>query len=63
MYSREDNHRPRHIEGYCENIAAGEVKVGINNGKCSGGGAVVDAYIGWRAVSRIMITEVPAAQC
>ena len=30
--------RVRHIEGYCQNIPKGEVRVGINVGNCAGYG-------------------------
>ena len=56
-----DIHRHRQIEGYCENIAAGEVRVGFHVGKCGSYG-VADGYSGWISVSRIMISEMPPAQ-
>ena len=62
-YTRASNniHRHRQIEGYCENIPAGDVRVGFHVGKCSGYG-VADAYSGWNSVSRILIAEMPPAQ-
>ena len=51
--------RHRQIEGYCENIAAGAVKVGFHIGQC---GSYSDGNTGWNSVSRIMIAEVPPAQ-
>ena len=54
-------HRHRQIEGYCENVPAGDVRVGLHVGKCSGYG-VANAYSGWNSVSRIMIAEMPPAQ-
>ena len=56
-----DIHRHRQIEGYCENIPAGDVRVGFHVGKCSGY-SVTNAYSGWNSVSRIMIAEMPSAQ-
>ena len=53
--------RIRHIEGYCENIPRGVVRVGFNVGNCVGYGNV-NAYSGWNSVSRIVIEEVPAPQ-
>ena len=54
-------HRHRQIEGYCENIPAGAVKVGFQIGQCAGY-SVADGYTGWNSVSRIMIAEVSPAQ-
>ena len=59
--TRDDPHRHRQIEGYCENIAAGEVRVGFHIGKCNGY-SVGDGRTGWNSVSRIMIAEVPPVQ-
>ena len=53
--------RMRHIEGYCENIPKGGVRVGFNVGNCGGYGNV-DAHSGWNSVSRIVVEEVPAPQ-
>ena len=53
--------RVRHIEGYCQNIPKGGVRVGINVGNCAGYGNA-DAHSGWNSVSRIVIEEVPAPQ-
>jgi len=53
--------RVRHIEGYCENIPKGVVRVGFNVGNCVGYSSV-DAHSGWNSVSRIAIEEVPAPQ-
>ena len=53
--------RVRHIEGYCQNIPKGVVRVGINVGNCAGYGNV-NAHSGWNSVSRIVIEEVPAPQ-
>jgi len=53
--------RVRHIEGYCENIPRGVVRVGLHVGNCAGYGNA-DAHTGWNSVSRIVIEEVPAPQ-
>ena len=53
--------RVRHIEGYCQNIPKGGVRVGINVGNCAGYGNA-DARSGWNSVSRIVVEEVPAPQ-
>ena len=53
--------RPRHIEGVCEKVAKGTVRVGFWVGDCFGYGSA-DAYTGWNSVSRIYVEEVPAPQ-
>ena len=60
-HANNDIHRHRQIEGYCENIPAGDVRVGFYVGKCSSYG-VTDAYSVWNSVSQIMIAEMPPAQ-
>ena len=57
----QDPHRVRHIEGHCNNIHKGKVRVGFWVGNCHGYGDV-DAYTGWNSASRIFIEEVPKAQ-
>ena len=42
----EDNYRPGFIEGYCNNIHKGKIRVGINIGNCGGYGNS-DGYTGW----------------
>jgi hypothetical protein len=54
-------HRHRHIEGYCNKIPKGSVRIGIWVGNCKGYGNA-DAYSGWNSVSRIVIEEVPPPQ-
>jgi len=54
-------HRTTQIGGYCEGIAKGTVRVGINVGSCAGYKSS-DAYTGWNSVTRIMIEEVPPPQ-
>ena len=56
-----DLHRVRQIEGVCESVPKGEVKVGFSVGNCAGYGAA-DAYTGWNSVSRIYVEEVPPPQ-
>ncbi|XP_020623475.1 collagen triple helix repeat-containing protein 1-like [Orbicella faveolata] len=55
-------HRHRHIEGHCNNIHKGKVRVGFWVGSCNTGQKNSDAYTGWATMSRIFIEEVPKAQ-
>ncbi|CAH3193293.1 unnamed protein product [Porites evermanni] len=55
-------HRHRHIEGHCNNIQKGKVRVGFSVGKCVTGRKLADAYTGWHSMNRIFIEEVPKAQ-
>ena len=57
----EANHRPGFIEGYCNNIHNGKIRVGINIGNCAGYGNS-NGYTGWNSVSRLIIEEVPGSQ-
>ena len=54
--------RVRMIEGVCEKVSKGEVKVGFNLGNCAGFSKAADAYTGWNSVSRIYVEEVPPPQ-
>ena len=54
-------HRHRQVEGYCENIPAGDIRVGFHIGKCVGH-TLADGYTGWNSVSRIIIAEMSPAQ-
>jgi len=54
-------HRPRQVEGVCENVHKGTVRVGFWVGNCAGYGSA-DAYTGWNSVSRIYVEEVPPPQ-
>ncbi|CAH3129677.1 unnamed protein product [Porites lobata] len=54
-------HRVRHIEGHCNNIHKGTVRVGFWVGNCRDG-SPGNAYTGWQSVSRIFIEEVPKSQ-
>ena len=53
--------RVRHIEGHCNNIHKGKVRVGFWIGNCPGYGNA-DGETGWNSVSRIFVEEVPKAQ-
>ena len=57
----QNTHRVRHIEGHCNKIHKGKVRVGFWVGNCRSG-SPGDAYTGWQSVSRIFIEEVPKAQ-
>ncbi|KAL9975689.1 hypothetical protein ACROYT_G012880 [Oculina patagonica] len=57
----QDPHRVRHIEGHCNNIHKGKVRVGFWIGNCPGYGNA-DGYTGWTSVSRIYIEEVSKPQ-
>ena len=54
-------HRVRQIEGVCEKVAKGIVRVGFWVGNCVGVGSA-DAWTGWNSVSRIYVEEVPPPQ-
>ena len=54
--------RVRHIEGHCNHIHKGKVRVGFWVGNCAGYGGSYDAYTGWNSVSRIFVEEVPKPQ-
>ena len=53
--------RPRHIEGYCNQVPKGHIRVGFWIGKCSGY-RLGDGHTGWHSTSRIVIEEVPPPQ-
>ena len=59
--ANDNPHRHTQIEGYCENIPAGQVTIGFYIGKC-GRYSTYDGNTGWNSVSRIMIAEVPPSQ-
>ena len=59
--STQDLHRVPHIEGHCNKIHIGRVRVGFWVGNCPAG-SPGNAYTGWHSVSRIFIEEVPKAQ-
>ena len=54
-------HRVGHIEGVCEKIHKGTVRVGFWVGKCAGKKSA-DADTGWPGVSRIYVEEIPPPQ-
>ena len=56
-----EEHRPGSIEGYCQNIHKGKIRVGINIGNCNGHGNS-NGLTGWNSVSRLIIEEVPRPQ-
>ena len=59
--SSQVTHKPGAIEGYCDNIHKGKIRVGINIGNCPRSGNS-DGYTGWNSVSRLIIEEVPRSQ-
>ena len=52
----------RHIEGYCNEVPKGHIRVGFWVGKCRAGYTLGEAYAGWNSMSRIVIVEVPPPQ-
>ena len=54
-------HRVRQIEGVCEKVHKGIVRVVFWIGKCVGY-ATGDASTGWNSESRIYVEEVPPPQ-
>ncbi|XP_044175702.1 collagen triple helix repeat-containing protein 1-like [Acropora millepora] len=59
-----NRHKTTYIGGYCEGIANGTVRVGLNVGNCVDKNTPdSNAYTGWGSVTRIMIEEVaPSVQ-
>ena len=55
-------HRPTSLEGYCQNLPRGAVRIEVWVGKCGAGQTQGNAYTGWNSVSQIMIEEVPPSQ-
>jgi len=55
-------HRVNNIEGHCNNIHKGKVRMGFWVTNCAGYSGSYDAYTGWKSVSRIFIEEVPKPQ-
>ena len=60
--SQHDPHRHRHIEGYCDQVRRGHIRVGVWIGNCNNGHGLGDGHTGWSSVSRIVIEEVPPPQ-
>jgi hypothetical protein len=54
-------YRPRHIEGYCNQIPKGHIRVEFWIGKCERE-SLGDGYTGWNSMFRIVIEEVPPPQ-
>ncbi|XP_015753054.1 PREDICTED: collagen alpha-1(XVII) chain-like [Acropora digitifera] len=59
--AKKNLHRVRQIEGVCEKVHKGMVRVGFWVGNCKGYGTA-DAWTGWNSVSRIYVEEVPPPQ-
>ena len=55
-------HRPGTLDGFCNNIPAGRVTVGLSVGKCNSYAYTADAYTCWNSVCRFIIEEVPSMQ-
>ena len=56
-------HRHRHIEGYCNQVPEGHIRVGFWIGKCDHSYySPGDGDTGWGSQSRIVIKEVPSPQ-
>ncbi len=53
-----NHHLHRHIEGYCNQVPKGHVRVGFWIGKCEGSN-LGNGYTGWNSMSRIVIEEEP----
>ena len=59
--NKKDLQRVRQIEGVCEKVHKGTVRVGFWVGNCAGVKSA-DAETGWNSVSRIYVEEVPPPQ-
>ncbi len=55
-------HRHRHIEGYCNQVPKGHIRVGFWIGKCATSHNLGDGDAGLGSMSRIVIEEVPPPQ-
>ena len=51
----------RHIEGYCNQVPKGHIRVGFWIGKCKSY-SLGNGDTGWNSMSRIVIEEVPPPQ-
>ena len=56
-----DPYRHRHIEGYCNQVPKGHIRVSCWIGACENY-RLGDGYTGWRSMSLIGIEEVPPPQ-
>ena len=54
-------HRHHHIEGFCNQVPRGHIRVGFWVGKCETF-SLGSIHTGWRSMSRIVIEEVPPPQ-
>ena len=54
-------YRHRHIEGYCNQVPKGHIRVGLWIGKCERQ-SLGDGSTGYNSMSRIVIEEVPPPQ-
>ena len=59
--AKKDLHRVRQIEGVCQKVHKGTVRVGFWVGNCAHGRSA-DAFTGWYSVSRIYVDEIPPPQ-
>ena len=55
-------HRPGTLDGFCNNIPAGRVAVGLSVGKCNKYPNVGYVNTCWNSVCRLIIEEVPLMQ-
>ena len=62
LLAGQDTQRVRHIEGHCNNIHKGRVRVGFWVSNCPSFHGNANAHTGWNAVSRIFVEEVPKPQ-
>ena len=61
--ANDDPERVTQIEGHCENLPSGMIKVGFHVGRCIRlPHSHFDANSGWNAISRIVIEELPPPQ-
>ena len=55
-------HHHRHIEGYCNQVPKGHIRVGFWIAKCETYSKPGDGDTGYESMSRIVIEEVPPPQ-
>ena len=60
--TKSDSYPHRHIEGYCNQVPKGHIRVGFWIGKCQRYSQTGDGNTGWNSMSRIVIEEVPPPQ-
>jgi hypothetical protein len=61
LSTRVNPYRHRHIEGYCDQVPKGHVRVGFWVGKCASY-SLGESATGWNSMSRIVIEETPPPQ-